>query len=81
MATLLNLQEVEREMLHLREQNQMIVGELSKVIEEMTALQKKLRIEMENLEDGYKRLGGQGKTRITKEHHHLKNGYVRMNVS
>ena len=81
MSTLLSLHELEREVLHLREQNQMIVGELSKVIEEITALQKKLRIEMENLEEGYKRLGGQGRMRLTKENHHLKHDYVRMNVS
>jgi hypothetical protein len=81
MAILLSLDELEREVLHLREQNQMIVGELSKVIEEITTLQKKLRIEMENLEEGYKRLGGKERTRIPKEDHHMKSGYLRMNVS
>jgi flagellar motility protein MotE (MotC chaperone) len=81
METLLSVDEVEREVLHLREQNQMIVGELSKVIEEITALQKKLRIEMENLEEGYKRLGGKGGTRMKKQDHHIKTGYLRMNVS
>jgi len=81
METLLSVDEVEREVLHLREQNQMIVDELSKVIEEITALQKKLRIEMENLEEGYKRLGGKRRTRMTKPDHHIKTGYLKMNVS
>jgi flagellar motility protein MotE (MotC chaperone) len=81
MKTLLSVDEVEREVLHLREQNQMIVGELSKVIEEIAALQKKLRIEMENLEEGYKRLGGKGRTRMTNQDHHIKTGYLQMKVS
>lgn len=47
MSTLITIDELEHEVLYLREQNQKILRELSKVIEENSVLREKLRISTE----------------------------------
>lgn len=57
MSTLITIDELEREVLYLREQNQKILRELSTVIEDNSVLRKKLRISTECRNNRYPNLG------------------------
>lgn len=58
MSPLLTTDELEREILYLREQNQKILRELSKVIEENAALRETRPIRVKRPTKGHRTIGG-----------------------
>jgi len=60
MATLLTIEELEREILYLREQNQKILRQLSKSIEENAALRETLSTHPKYPTKGYRAFGREG---------------------
>ena len=64
MATTLTIDELEREILYLREQNKKILLELSTVIEENAALREKLHVQVEGLTEGYGAFEGKRRAKI-----------------
>ena len=60
MAITLSIDELEREILYLRQQNKKILREQSKIIEENAALREKLPVQVEGLTEGYEALGEKG---------------------
>ena len=76
MATTLTIDELEREILYLREQNQKILQELSKCIEENAALREKLHVQVDSLAEGYEDFGEEGGVSIEQKGSKPKRGFI-----
>ena len=76
MATTLTIDELEREILYLREQNQKILQELSKCIEENAALREKLHVQVDSLAEGYEDCGEEGGVSIEQKWSKPRRGFI-----